>query len=108
MGIFVWCGVDATKGTHAKTPGHMATGMPVQCLSETSLIPSQSLPDTLTVKGSRTEEELPEGDVYHRRERACGSFSRAFTLPFEVEASSVDATFEQGILRITLPRAEAD
>jgi len=64
--------------------------------------------DTLTVKGSRSEEELPEGAVYHRRERACGSFSRAFTLPFEIEASDVDATFEQGVLRITLPRAEAD
>ena len=64
--------------------------------------------DTLTVKGSRTEEELPEGAVYHRRERACGSFSRGFTLPFEVETSGVDATFEQGVLRLTLPRAEAD
>jgi len=64
--------------------------------------------DTLTVKGKRTEEELPEGAVYHRRERSCGSFSRGFTLPFEVEASGVDATFEQGVLRITLPRAEAD
>ncbi|MCJ7549125.1 MAG: Hsp20/alpha crystallin family protein [Anaerolineae bacterium] len=64
--------------------------------------------DTLTVKGSRTEEELPEGAVYHRCERACGSLSRAFTLPFGVEASGVDATFEQGVLLITLPRAEAD
>ena len=64
--------------------------------------------DTLTVKGNRTDEELPEGAVYHRRERTCGSFSRGFALPFEVEASGVDATFEQGVLRITLPRAEAD
>ncbi|MCD6286533.1 MAG: Hsp20/alpha crystallin family protein [Anaerolineae bacterium] len=64
--------------------------------------------DTLTVKGSRTEEVLPEGAVYHRRERTCGSFSRGFTLPFEIEASRVDAAFEQGILRITVPRAEAD
>ena len=64
--------------------------------------------DTLTVKGSRTVEEFPEGAVYHRRERSCGSFSRGFTLPFEIEASGVDATFEQGVLRITLPRAEAD
>lgn len=64
--------------------------------------------DTLVVKGSRPAEELPEGATYHRRERGCGSFTRSFRLPFEVDAKGVEATFENGVLRITLPRTEED
>ena len=62
---------------------------------------------TLTVSGNRQREE-EEGKSYHRRERSCGSFTRSFELPFEVEAEGVDATLEKGVLNITLPRAEAD
>ncbi len=64
--------------------------------------------DTLTVSGERKPEELKEGETYHRRERGYGKFSRAFQLPFEVEADKVSATFKNGVLHITLPRAEAD
>lgn len=63
--------------------------------------------DTLTVKGSRQVEEL-ENVQYHRRERSYGKFSRTFQLPFQVEAGNVDASFEKGVLYISLPRAEAD
>ncbi|MGC9467642.1 MAG: Hsp20/alpha crystallin family protein [Anaerolineae bacterium] len=62
--------------------------------------------DTLVLKGDRPAEDLPEGATYHRRERACGSFSRSFRLPFEVNADEVGATFEDGVLHITLPRSE--
>ena len=64
--------------------------------------------DTLTVTGNRQPEELPQDATYHRRERGSGRFSRSFQLPFQVEAGKVMATFERGILQITLPRAEAD
>ncbi len=64
--------------------------------------------NTLTLKGSRTPEELEEGETYHRQERGYGQFQRAFQLPFEVEGSDVDATYEKGVLRIFLPRSEAD
>jgi HSP20 family protein len=64
--------------------------------------------NTLTVEGVRSGETLPEDARYHRRERACGSFNRSFRLPFDVEAENVEATFEKGILTITLPRSEAD
>jgi HSP20 family protein len=64
--------------------------------------------DTLTVTGCRQPQELQEGVTYHRRERGCGSFSRSFQLPFQVEAGKVSASFERGVLQITLPRAEAD
>lgn len=64
--------------------------------------------NTLTLSGERKPLELAEGDVYHRRERGYGKFTRSFQLPFNVEASNVQAVYEKGVLNITLPRAEAD
>jgi HSP20 family protein len=64
--------------------------------------------DALTVSGCRQPVELEEGEDYHRRERGCGRFTRSFQLPFQVDASQVEATLENGVLRISLPRAEAD
>lgn len=64
--------------------------------------------DTLTLSGSRQPEELQEGETYHRRERSFGKFSRTFQLPFQVEADQVEASFKNGVLSISLPRAEQD
>ncbi len=64
--------------------------------------------DTLTISGSRKPEELEEGATYHRRERGCGSFTRSFQLPFKVDPQQVEAVANNGILNITLPRAEED
>jgi HSP20 family protein len=64
--------------------------------------------DTLTVSGTRQADELPEDAVYHRRERGCGKFTRAFQLPFPVESGKVEAAFDSGVLQISLPRLEAD
>jgi HSP20 family protein len=64
--------------------------------------------NTLTLKGNRAPEKLEEGDVYHRRERKYGKFTRTFQLPFDIEADAVEAVYEKGVLQITLPRAEAD
>jgi HSP20 family protein len=64
--------------------------------------------DTLTVAGNRCAETAAEGARYHRRERRCGRFTRSFQLPFLVEGDQVEASFENGVLEIDLPRAEAD
>jgi HSP20 family protein len=64
--------------------------------------------DTLTLKGSRQPDELEEGETYHRRERRYGAFTRAFQLPFHVDPDQVEATFWDGVLQISLPRAEED
>ena len=64
--------------------------------------------DTLTLKGKRDRDECGEDVRFHRRERGCGSFTRSFQLPFQVEPGKVEATFDKGVLEITLPRAEAD
>ncbi|MCU0521459.1 MAG: Hsp20/alpha crystallin family protein [Anaerolineae bacterium] len=64
--------------------------------------------DTLTLRGNRSADALGEGEAYHRRERGNGQFQRAFQLPFAVDAAKVEATYELGVLSITLPRAESD
>ncbi len=64
--------------------------------------------DTLTLSGERKPEGLGEGEAYHRRERSYGQFKRAFQLPFQVASDKVEASYDKGVLQITLPRTEAD
>jgi HSP20 family protein len=63
---------------------------------------------TLTLKGSRTPDEVGENVRYHRQERGYGKFARTVQLPFRVDAEQVQASFKNGVLEIKLPRAEAD
>lgn len=62
--------------------------------------------DELTLKGERASEERSEA-TYHRQERGIGSFSRAIKLPNEVNAERVEAALKDGVLLLTLPKAEA-
>lgn len=62
----------------------------------------------LTLSGQRTRDEVPEGTTYHRQERNYGSFSRTIRLPFKIEAEGVEAVMKNGVLTLTLPRAEED
>ena len=64
--------------------------------------------DTLTISGSRSPEDLPDGVQYHRRERYCDEFSRTVQLPYTVDTNQVEASAENGVLMISLPRAEAE
>ncbi|NIW50103.1 MAG: Hsp20 family protein [candidate division Zixibacteria bacterium] len=64
--------------------------------------------DTLTLSGERNPDSGSNGRSYHRRERNYGRFSRTIQLPFIVDTNKVEAKFNDGILHITLPRAEAD
>lgn len=61
----------------------------------------------LSVSGERKAFELPEGAREHRSERFTGSFERRVRLPFPVDMEKVVASYEHGVLAITLPRAEA-
>jgi len=60
----------------------------------------------LTVKGERKVEER-EGETYHRRERPLGSFQRTIPLPMPIDADKVEASLRDGVLTITMPKAEA-
>lgn len=64
--------------------------------------------NNLTISGNREEQTTEENTTYHRKERNCGYFSRGIELPYPVDAEKVEATLENGILLITLPRVEAD
>ena len=61
--------------------------------------------DLLTIKGEKKEEK---GQNFHRRERRYGSFSRSFRLPVEVKADSINAGYKDGVLTVTMPKAEAE
>lgn len=62
--------------------------------------------DTLTIKGEVKAEEKVEKANYIRRERRYGAFSRSLTLPTSVVAEKAKAEFENGVLTLTLPKAE--
>lgn len=60
----------------------------------------------LTVSGERESEKKEEKEHYIRRERYQGSFKRTFNLPESVQEDRIKATFENGILKISLPKSE--
>jgi len=62
--------------------------------------------DTLTIKGETKAERKVERENYIRQERRFGSFCRAVTLPAGLEKDKAEAEFQNGVLRITLPKAE--
>ena len=62
--------------------------------------------ETLTIKGETQEEQQREQGRYHVRERRQGAFSRTLTLPFPIQSDNVQATFDNGVLTLTLPKAE--
>ena len=63
---------------------------------------------SVTIRGERKAEEAGDNDVYHRRERWCGNFSRTVELPFNIQSDAVEAKFSRGVLSVRLPRAEAE
>ncbi|HEY4638416.1 MAG TPA: Hsp20/alpha crystallin family protein [Candidatus Udaeobacter sp.] len=60
---------------------------------------------TLTISGER-KHESNNGETAQRTERYVGTFRRSISLPTRVDASKVNATYEDGILKVTLPKAE--
>jgi HSP20 family protein len=56
------------------------------------------------VSGKREQEEREEGATYYTYERAYGTFSRAFTLPEDVDGDAVRAELRDGVLTLTLPK----
>ena len=63
--------------------------------------------NTLTLRGETKAEEERSGARWHVRERRFGSFARSITLPTAVNADACEARYENGVLTVTLPKAEA-
>ena len=64
------------------------------------------LNDTVTLKGDR-RQDLPEEARIYRQERLQGGFSRTITLPDSVNPDSVKAEYRNGVLHVTMDKAEA-
>jgi HSP20 family protein len=60
----------------------------------------------LTIKAESHDESETETKGFYRRERRFGSFQRQFTLPADVNADAANASYEDGVLTLTLPKAE--
>jgi len=60
----------------------------------------------LTLSGERKGEEKREGSEMYRSERWFGRFHRSINLPYAVVADQIKATYHDGILTVTLPKAE--
>ena len=63
--------------------------------------------DLLTIKGEFKQEEKVEKPNYLRQERRLGSFCRQVGLPAGVNSDEAKATFENGVLTLEMPKAEA-
>lgn len=80
----------------AELPGVAANDLEVQATGR-----------NLTIAGERKLAVENESARYHRREREGGRFSRAFTLPKDIEAERIEARMQDGILTLKIPKAES-
>jgi len=62
--------------------------------------------DTLTIKGETKTEEEVKKENYFRKERSYGAFSRSILLPTSLQTDKAEASFENGVLTLTIPKAE--
>jgi HSP20 family protein len=62
--------------------------------------------DVLTVSGEKKEEKKEDNKNYHRVERYYGKFERSFRLNEDVNREQIEANFKNGVLRLSLPKAE--
>ena len=86
---------DDTFIVEAELPGTKASELSVSVLR-----------NRLTISGKRDIPLERDRVSYHRRERAEGAFSRTIALPVEINSERVEARYADGILQLTLPKAE--
>ncbi len=63
--------------------------------------------NVLTIQGETKDDQTIDEGSYHIRERRYGSFSRSVRFPVPVEGEKVEAQYENGVLTLTVPKAEA-
>ena len=92
----VWTNQEQTVMT-ADLPGVTSTEMEIAVEG-----------DIVTLRGARTPDPIRDGETLLRQERAFGRFERSFRLPYPVDTERVEARLQHGVLKLVLPRAEAD
>jgi HSP20 family protein len=79
----------------AEVPGIDAKDLEVSCED----------PRRLTIKGEKKQEKEEKGEHSYRSERTYGAFARTISLPAPVDAAKAEASFKNGVVTITLPKA---
>ncbi len=92
--------LDITEDEHAF---HVMTELPGLCKDDVQI---QFENGVLTISGEKKQESETSGKSWHRMERRYGAFHRAITLPRGAAMETADATFENGVLTITIPKRE--
>lgn len=89
--------IEDTEGyvVHIQAPGVDPQGLEINLENR-----------VLTIKGEFKQAELPEGARYHLNELPQGRFERAVRFPQPINGDAVEATYEQGIFKLRLPKAE--
>ena len=62
--------------------------------------------NVLVIRGEKKVETESDEDKKHRKECLYGSFERSFSLPKQVDVNKVEATFNNGVLKLNIPKAE--
>lgn len=62
--------------------------------------------NVLTLSGTKEQETEERTERVHRYERTYGTFERTFTLPATIDANGIKATYDNGVLTVTLPKVE--
>lgn len=62
--------------------------------------------DVLCITAERTQSEEEKKKGYHRIERSWGSLSRSFTVGENINAEKIEASYDNGVLKIVLPKSE--
>lgn len=60
--------------------------------------------DVMTIKGEKKSETEKKDTDFHMVERSYGMFQRSLALPYEVDADKVEAKFENGVLKVSMPK----
>lgn len=60
----------------------------------------------LTIQGKRQFESEDRGDTWHRIERGFGTFARSIRLPQTTDTEKIEASFDKGVLTVTVPKSE--
>jgi HSP20 family protein len=97
-GVFPLTNVTEDSNSYyvrAELPGMKSEELDIQVTS-----------DGISISGERKIPEEGNGVKYHRREREAGRFSRSINLPGDIDVSAVEASLENGILTILIPKAE--
>jgi len=109
---FDWTPVEATPAAWVPLVDTFEENDRIRLVAEVPGVKAEDLKisvegNLLTIKGAKEQVAEEKAEKVHRYEREYGTFARTFTLPATVEPEQIKAAYENGVLTITLPKAEA-